>query len=52
LCIWCGKCDVFYKRVGDEVSLKCGVDSNSNIEWKFNDELIVGINGKTGTRRK
>ncbi|XP_016379642.1 tyrosine-protein kinase-like otk [Sinocyclocheilus rhinocerous] len=52
LCIWCGKCDVFYKQVGDEVSMKCGVDSNSNIEWKFNGVLILTIDGKSGNRRK
>uniref|UniRef100_A0A671T279 Tyrosine-protein kinase-like otk n=1 Tax=Sinocyclocheilus anshuiensis TaxID=1608454 RepID=A0A671T279_9TELE len=52
LCIWCGKCDVFYKQVGDEVSMKCGVDSNSNIEWKFNGVLILTIDGRRGTRRK
>uniref|UniRef100_A0A8C1IWK9 Ig-like domain-containing protein n=1 Tax=Cyprinus carpio TaxID=7962 RepID=A0A8C1IWK9_CYPCA len=52
LCVWCGKCEVFYKRVGDEVSMKCGVDSNSDIDWKFNGESIFSITGKSGTRRK
>ncbi|KAL1259324.1 hypothetical protein QQF64_009901 [Cirrhinus molitorella] len=52
LCIWCGKCDVLYEQVGGEVSMKCGVGPNSNIDWEFNGELILGINGKTGTRRK
>ncbi|XP_042596534.1 tyrosine-protein kinase-like otk isoform X2 [Cyprinus carpio] len=52
LCVWCGKCEVFYKRVGDEVSMKCGVDSNSDIDWKFNDESIFSIKGKSGTKRK
>ncbi|XP_026140314.1 tyrosine-protein kinase-like otk [Carassius auratus] len=52
LCIWCGKCDVFYKRVGEDVSMKCGVDSNSDIEWTFNGLLILSIKGKSGMRRK
>ncbi|XP_059423619.1 neuronal cell adhesion molecule-like [Carassius carassius] len=52
LCIWCGKCDVFYKRVGDDVSMKCGVNSNSDMDWTFNGELILSINGKRGTKRK
>lgn len=43
---------MFYKRVGDEVSMKCGVDSNSDIDWKFNDESIFSIKGKSGTKRK
>ncbi|XP_050986667.1 hemicentin-2 isoform X2 [Labeo rohita] len=51
LCIWCGNCDVFYKRVGDDVSMDCGVPPNSDIDWKFNNELILGIKGRSGTRR-
>ncbi len=43
---------MFYKRVGDEVSMKCGVDSNSDIEWKFKGELIVTIDGRRGTKQK
>nr|BAO71687.1 CD4-like molecule transcript [Carassius langsdorfii] len=52
LCIWCGKCDVFYKRVGEDVSMKCGVDPNSDIEWTFNGLLILSIKGKSGMRRR
>uniref|UniRef100_A0A8C2FDG6 Uncharacterized LOC109070696 n=1 Tax=Cyprinus carpio TaxID=7962 RepID=A0A8C2FDG6_CYPCA len=54
LCVWCGKCEevFYYKRVGDEVSIKCGVDSNSDIDWKFNDESIFSIKGKSGIKRR
>nr|BAO71686.1 CD4-like molecule transcript [Carassius langsdorfii] len=52
LCIWCGKCDVFYKRVGDDFSMKCGVNSNSDMDWTLNGELILRIKGKSGTRQK
>lgn len=42
---------MFYKRVGEEVSMDCGVGSKSDVDWKFNGDLILGINGKSGTKR-
>lgn len=36
---------MFYKRVGDEVSMNCGAPSNSDTEWKFDDVLIFKLNG-------
>ncbi|XP_043117622.1 CD4-2 molecule, tandem duplicate 2 [Puntigrus tetrazona] len=54
LCIWRGKCDVLYKRVGDEVSMKCGLDSSKQstlVDWTFEDKLLLGTN-KGGTVRK
>uniref|UniRef100_A0A8C1EJQ4 CD4-2 molecule, tandem duplicate 2 n=1 Tax=Cyprinus carpio carpio TaxID=630221 RepID=A0A8C1EJQ4_CYPCA len=52
LYISCGKCDVFYKRVGDEVSMNCGAPSNSDTEWKFDNVLIFNVKGKTGAKLK
>ncbi len=52
LCIWWGECEVFYKKLGEEVSMSCGVDSNSDIEWKFNGVLILSIRGQSGNKRK
>ncbi len=43
---------MFYKKLGEEVSMYCGVGSNSDIEWKFNGELILDIRGKSGTKWK
>uniref|UniRef100_A0A672MYR3 CD4-2 molecule, tandem duplicate 2 n=1 Tax=Sinocyclocheilus grahami TaxID=75366 RepID=A0A672MYR3_SINGR len=51
-CVLCGKCDLFYKQVGDEVSMNCGLNTNSDIEWKFNDILIFNIKFKSGTKLK
>uniref|UniRef100_A0A671NBC0 Tyrosine-protein kinase-like otk n=1 Tax=Sinocyclocheilus anshuiensis TaxID=1608454 RepID=A0A671NBC0_9TELE len=51
-CVSCGKCDLFYKQVGDEVSMNCGLNTNSDIEWKFNDILIFNIKIKSGTKLK
>ncbi|XP_052002464.1 uncharacterized protein LOC127657639 [Xyrauchen texanus] len=48
-----GECDdVFYKQAGSDISLSCGVPSDREIEWKFNDTRIFIITGKTGARRK
>lgn len=42
---------MFYKQLGEEFSMNCGVDPNSDIDWTFNSELILGIRGKSGTKR-
>ncbi|XP_051575471.1 roundabout homolog 3-like isoform X1 [Myxocyprinus asiaticus] len=48
-----GECDdVFYRHAGGDISLKCGVHPDSDLEWKFNDARIFSIFGKKGTRWK
>ncbi len=43
---------MLYRRVGDEVSMKCKVPQNNDLEWKFKGELIIHVKGKSGTKRK
>ncbi|XP_056331989.1 hemicentin-2-like isoform X2 [Danio aesculapii] len=47
-----GVCDELYKEAGKEVSLQCGAPQNSDIEWRLNSILLIGILGKTGLSRK
>ncbi|ROI36436.1 T-cell surface glycoprotein CD4, partial [Anabarilius grahami] len=54
LCTSCGECDVSdkYGQVGGEVTMDCEVPQNRDVEWKLNDNLIVKINGRRGTKQK
>ncbi|ROI36433.1 hypothetical protein DPX16_11374 [Anabarilius grahami] len=54
LCTSCGECDVpvKYGKVGGEVTMDCEVPQNRDVEWKLNDNLIIKINGRRGTKQK
>eukprot|EP00067_Danio_rerio_P042734 XP_021328637.1 hemicentin-2 isoform X3 [Danio rerio] len=53
LCVSPGVCEVLlYQGVGKEVSLQCGASSNSDIEWRLNNILLISIRGKSGLKRK
>ncbi|KAA0703150.1 hypothetical protein E1301_Tti010742 [Triplophysa tibetana] len=45
------ECFVLYKTAGEDLLIVCGV-SEGDVEWKFNNILIMHINGKTGSKRK
>ncbi|XP_057196871.1 uncharacterized protein LOC130558470 isoform X1 [Triplophysa rosa] len=49
--VYPGECFVLYKTAGEDLLIECGV-SEGDVEWKFNNNLIMYINGKTGSKRR
>ncbi|KAL6489506.1 hypothetical protein MHYP_G00032470 [Metynnis hypsauchen] len=53
LCGATGGSEVFYKKLGREVTMDCGgVDEKKDMEWKHNTELVIKIFGRSGNAAK
>ncbi|KAL6489505.1 hypothetical protein MHYP_G00032460 [Metynnis hypsauchen] len=53
LCAATGGSEVFYKKLGQEVTMDCGgVDEKKDMDWKHNNDLIMKIFGRSGNTAK